>query len=155
MAKLKLGILISGRGSNMAALAAACAGADFPAEVALVLSNNAAAGGLAIARQAGIATAVIDHRGFEDRNAFDAALDAGLTDAGVRLVSEDLRADLDTERYINGGQVLVKMVIGRDNYTPLHYHATVEAFLTLIRGRKRVTLFPASQVMSAARNSPG
>ncbi len=86
MAKLKLGILISGRGSNMQALAAACAGPDFPAEVALVLSNNAAAGGLALARQAGIATAVIDHRGFDDRDAFDVALDARLTEAGVQLV---------------------------------------------------------------------
>ncbi len=86
MASLKLGILISGRGSNMQVLAAACAAPDFPAEVALVLSNNADAGGLAIARQAGVATAVIDHRGFEDRNDFDAALDARLTEAGVQLV---------------------------------------------------------------------
>ncbi len=83
---MKLGIMISGRGSNMGALAAACAAPDFPAEIALVLSNNAEAGGLAIAREAGIATAVIDHRGFEDRDAFDAALDARLTEAGVQLV---------------------------------------------------------------------
>ena len=85
MASLKLGVLISGRGSNMQALAAACAAPDFPAEIALVLSNNANAGGLDIAREAGIATAVIDHRGFDDRDAFDDALDAKLTEVGTQL----------------------------------------------------------------------
>lgn len=85
MARLKLGVMISGRGSNLQALAAACAAPDFPAEIALVLSNNGNAGGLDIAREAGIATTVIDHRGFDDRDAFDDTLDAKLSEAGVQL----------------------------------------------------------------------
>ena len=54
MAKLKVGILISGRGSNMAALIEAAKGADYPAEIALVVSNVADAPGLAIARREGV-----------------------------------------------------------------------------------------------------
>ena len=65
-------ILISGRGSNMEALL----DADMPANVAAVISNNPAAAGLATARQRGMTTAIVDHRTFEDRSAFDAALAA-------------------------------------------------------------------------------
>ena len=63
-------ILISGRGSNMQAILRASA----PLRVAAVLSNDAGAAGLAIAREAGIATAAIDHREFTERSAFDARL---------------------------------------------------------------------------------
>lgn len=84
--RLKLGILISGRGTNMAALIDACAALGFPAEVALVISNRADAAGLARAREAGIATRIIPHGDFPDRESFDAALDAALRDAGVELV---------------------------------------------------------------------
>lgn len=86
MTRLRLGVLISGRGSNLAALIAACADPAFPAEIALVVANKAAAGGLDHARQAGIATQVIDHRGFTGRESFDAAIDAALRQAGVGLV---------------------------------------------------------------------
>ena len=86
MAKLKLGVLISGRGSNMQAIIAACAEPAYPAEVALVISNNPDAAGLSHARAAGVATRVIDHRSFADRDEFDAALDAALTEAAVQLV---------------------------------------------------------------------
>jgi formyltetrahydrofolate-dependent phosphoribosylglycinamide formyltransferase len=80
-------ILISGRGSNMAALIAAARAADFPAEIALVLSNRPEAGGLALAAAAGIATASIDHKPFaKDRAAFDAAMQAELERRGVELV---------------------------------------------------------------------
>ena len=65
-------ILISGRGSNMEALL----NADMGASVAAVISNNPAAAGLATARQRGVAAAIIDHRTFGDRPAFDAALAA-------------------------------------------------------------------------------
>ncbi|MHA1113361.1 MAG: phosphoribosylglycinamide formyltransferase [Alphaproteobacteria bacterium] len=85
-ARLKLGILISGRGTNMAALIAACAAPGFPAEVAMVISNRPAAAGLARARDAGIATKVVPHGDFADRESFDAALDAALRAAGVDLV---------------------------------------------------------------------
>jgi len=72
MADKTLVILISGRGSNMEALLAA----QLPARVAAVISNNPQARGLGIARDRGIAVAVMDHRAFADRAAFDAALAA-------------------------------------------------------------------------------
>ena len=86
MAKLRAGVLISGRGSNLQALIDACAAPDFPAEIALVMSNNAEAKGLARASTAGIATLVVDHRDYESREDFDAELDRGLVDANVGLV---------------------------------------------------------------------
>lgn len=86
MAKLKVGILISGRGSNMAALIRAAQAADYPAEVACVISNRADAPGLKIAADAGIATAVVSHRGHADRETFDRALSAELERHGVELV---------------------------------------------------------------------
>jgi phosphoribosylglycinamide formyltransferase-1 len=85
-ARLKLAVLISGRGSNLRALIAACADPGFPAEIGLVLSNRADAKGLEAAAAAGIATAVIDHKGFADRAAFDAAIHARLEAAGVGLI---------------------------------------------------------------------
>ena len=86
MAKLKAGILISGRGSNMAALIAATRTEDFPAEIALVVSNRADAGGLALAREAGVPTAVTSHRDYPDRESFDRAVSAELEGAGVDIV---------------------------------------------------------------------
>ena len=85
MARLKVGVLISGRGSNLAALIAACADPAFPAEIVLVLSNRPDALGLERARQAGLATAVIDHRG-RSREDFEQAVDAALRQAGVELI---------------------------------------------------------------------
>lgn len=79
-------ILISGRGSNMAALLEAAAAADFPAEAVLVFSNRAEAGGLAAARAAGVETAALSHRDFPTREAFDRAVDAALTERGVEFV---------------------------------------------------------------------
>lgn len=86
MARLKVGVLISGRGSNLQALIEACARADFPAEIRLVVSNRADAPGLARAASAGIPTRVIPHDDYPTRDAFDAALDAALGAAGVELV---------------------------------------------------------------------
>jgi len=86
MDRLKVGVLISGRGSNMVALAEACAAPDFPAEIALVLSNEVGAAGLERAAGFGIATDAIDHRGFPDRERFEAALTARLEAAGVELI---------------------------------------------------------------------
>ncbi len=85
MARLKVGVLISGRGSNLAALIAACAEPAFPAEIALVLSNNPDAQGLRRAAGAGIPTAVIEHRG-ASRESFEQAIDAALRAAGAELV---------------------------------------------------------------------
>ena len=86
MARLKTAILISGRGSNMQALVESCRAPDTPAEIVLVLSNNADAGGLSIAAKAGIATAVVDHRSYRDRAAFDAELDRRLRAADAAFV---------------------------------------------------------------------
>ena len=85
--KRRVGILISGRGSNMTALLEAARAADYPAEIVLVLSNRADAAGLARAAEAGIATRVIAHKDFgRDRAAHEAAIDAALREAGVELV---------------------------------------------------------------------
>jgi phosphoribosylglycinamide formyltransferase 1 len=86
MARLKLGVLISGRGSNLRSLIAACATPGYPAEVALVISNIAGAGGLAFAEQAGIRHITISNRDFAARAAFDAAIEAELAKAGVELI---------------------------------------------------------------------
>jgi phosphoribosylglycinamide formyltransferase-1 len=84
--RLRLGVLISGRGSNLQALIDAAAEPFYPAEIALVISNRADAPGLARARAAGIPAQVAPHGQFPDRESFDARLDAALTDAGVELV---------------------------------------------------------------------
>jgi len=87
MAKLKVGILISGRGTNMAALIRAAWEEDYPAEIACVVSNVAGAPGVKIARDAGIATAVIPHNDYPDRETFDRAVSAELEKHGTRLVA--------------------------------------------------------------------
>jgi phosphoribosylglycinamide formyltransferase-1 len=86
MGKLKVGVLISGRGSNLQSLIDACADPAFPAGIALVICNVADAYGLERAREAGIATQVIDHKNFPSREAFDAEMDAALRAAGIELV---------------------------------------------------------------------
>ncbi len=86
MARLRVGVLISGRGSNMAALVAAAAAPDFPAEIALVAANVPGAGGLATAAANGIATETIDHRAYAGRAPFEAALDACLRRHRIEFV---------------------------------------------------------------------
>jgi phosphoribosylglycinamide formyltransferase-1 len=87
MTRKRVAILISGRGSNMAALIEAAKAPDYPAEIALVVSNRPEAGGLALARATGVATAVLDHKPFgKDRAAFDAALQAILDQHRVELI---------------------------------------------------------------------
>jgi phosphoribosylglycinamide formyltransferase 1 len=87
MVKKRVAVLISGRGSNMAALIEAAKSADYPAEIALVVSNRADAAGLAHAGEQGITTALIDHREFgDDREAFERALDDTLRAHRIELV---------------------------------------------------------------------
>jgi phosphoribosylglycinamide formyltransferase 1 len=83
---LHLGVLISGRGSNLQALIDACATPGFPARIALVISNIADAYGLERARAAGIATKIISHRDYANREDFDANMTEALQTAGVGLV---------------------------------------------------------------------
>lgn len=78
MTKLRVAILISGRGSNMQALLEAARDPAFPAEIVLVTSNRPDAPGLAIAEALGAPTQVIDHKRFDSRESFDAALEAAL-----------------------------------------------------------------------------
>lgn len=83
----KVAVLISGRGSNMEALIAAARAADYPAEIATVISNQPDAPGLTFARMAGIATVALDHKVYPTREAFEAALQASLDAAGVELIA--------------------------------------------------------------------
>ncbi|MDX2027446.1 MAG: phosphoribosylglycinamide formyltransferase [Alphaproteobacteria bacterium] len=83
---LKIGILISGRGSNMQALMAASHMSGFPAQIACVISNKPDAQGLEHARAAKIPAHVIDHKHFAKREDFEKALDAKLHEEGVQLV---------------------------------------------------------------------
>ena len=82
----RVGVLISGRGSNMATLVTAAARPDYPAEIVAVLSNRPGALGLAHAAAAGIPAEAVDHRAFPDREAFERALDARIEAAGVELL---------------------------------------------------------------------
>ncbi|MDE2517729.1 MAG: phosphoribosylglycinamide formyltransferase [Rhodospirillales bacterium] len=83
----RVGVLLSGRGSNLGALLDAAARPEAPFSIALVLSNNADAAGLTRAAAAGVATAAIDHRPYgRDRAAHEAAIDTELRAAGVEIV---------------------------------------------------------------------
>jgi phosphoribosylglycinamide formyltransferase-1 len=85
--KKRVGILISGRGSNMMSLIAAAREPGYPAEIACVLSNRPEAEGLAKARGAGIEARAVDHVLFKSRGDFEAGLDDALREAGVELVA--------------------------------------------------------------------
>lgn len=85
-AKKRVAVLISGRGSNMAALIEASKAPDYPAEIVLVVSNKADAAGLASASAQGIKTAVVDHRDFADRETFDAEIDRLLKSYRIDMV---------------------------------------------------------------------
>jgi phosphoribosylglycinamide formyltransferase-1 len=87
MAKKRVAVLISGRGTNMASLIDSAKGADYPAEIVLVLSNRPDAAGLVHAKSKGVATAVVDHTEFgKDREAFERALQSVLEAHRVELV---------------------------------------------------------------------
>ena len=85
--KKRVGILISGRGSNMLSLIAAARDPAFPAEIVCVLSNRPEAEGLRNAQSAGIRAHAIDHAHFKSRTEFEAELDKALGEAGVDLVA--------------------------------------------------------------------
>lgn len=88
MSRRKTAILISGRGSNMGALISAAMSPDYPAEIALVLSNRPDAKGLERAAEFGIPTAVVDHTDFSgDREAFERQVDTVLKDHKIEVVA--------------------------------------------------------------------
>ena len=82
----RVGVLISGRGSNLASLIEASRDPGYPAEIVLVLSNKADAYGLVRAKEEGIAARVISHKGFPSREEFDAVITGALKEARVDLV---------------------------------------------------------------------
>lgn len=84
--KIKIAILISGRGSNMQALVKACENIDFPAEVALVLSNKENAAGLEFAESQGIKTAFVNHKEFSSREEFDKKVSEEIEKSGAQAV---------------------------------------------------------------------
>lgn len=86
MPRKRVAILISGRGSNMAALIEASKAPDYPAEIVFVVANKPDAGGLALAVEAGVPTAIVDAKAFADRAAFEAEINRHLTDARVDIV---------------------------------------------------------------------
>ena len=83
---MRTAVLISGRGSNMRALVAAARAADYPAEIALVLSNRPDAAGLAWARDAGVAVAAVDHKIYAGREEFERSMQAMLEIHRIDLV---------------------------------------------------------------------
>jgi phosphoribosylglycinamide formyltransferase-1 len=83
---MNLGVLVSGRGSNLGAVLDACASGALPARVAVVASNKAGVPGLARAAEAGVPTRVVPHVAYPDRASFDAALVEALCEAGVEHV---------------------------------------------------------------------
>lgn len=86
--RVRVGVLISGAGSNMAALIDAAAAPDAPFDVVVVVSNLADAAGLAVAKAKGVSAVAVEHRAFgPDREAHERALDRTLTDAGVEVVA--------------------------------------------------------------------
>ena len=87
MKKKRVGVLISGRGSNMLALIEAARASDYPAEIAFVFSNRPNAGGIETAARLGIATLVIDHRKFATREEFDAAVNKSLQEQELDLIA--------------------------------------------------------------------
>ena len=86
MSKTRIGVLISGRGSNLKSLIDACQDPDYPVQIALVVSNRPKAGGLQHAADASLPHNTIDHRDYDDREAFEDALDQALKAAKVKYV---------------------------------------------------------------------
>ncbi|KAE9628634.1 phosphoribosylglycinamide formyltransferase [Parasedimentitalea maritima] len=121
----KVAILISGGGSNMMTLVNSMTG-DHPARPCLVLSNNADAGGLKKAAEAGVATAVVDHRPFKgDRQAFEAELVKPILESGADIVCLAGFMRVLTSGFVSQfqGRMLNIHPSLLPKYTGLHTHA--------------------------------
>ncbi|MAE45185.1 MAG: phosphoribosylglycinamide formyltransferase [Magnetovibrio sp.] len=101
MDRIKLAVLISGRGSNLQSLIDACTEESFPARIVQVISNVPGVAGLARAEAAGIPATVVDHRTFEDRQSFEAGLNEALEKSGVDLICLAGFKRLLTDSFIN------------------------------------------------------
>lgn len=100
MSRKRVGVLISGRGSNLEALIEACKAPDYPAKIVLVVSNVPAAQGLLRAETALIPTRSINHKDFATRADFDAVLDQALKQAGIELLCNAGFMRLHTEEFV-------------------------------------------------------
>lgn len=100
----KLAVLISGRGSNMLAIARACETGELNARVVLVISNRPDAAGIQSARELGIETAIIDHQSFDNRQDFDQALHDQLSQAQPDWIVLAGFMRILTERFVNRWQ---------------------------------------------------
>ncbi len=100
-ARKRVGVLISGRGSNMSALIDACNTPEYPAEITIVISNQPNAPGLVLAAESGISTLTIDHKPYPTREAFEADLDAALKQAKIDLVCNAGFMRLLTENFVD------------------------------------------------------
>jgi phosphoribosylglycinamide formyltransferase-1 len=98
--KIRVGVLISGRGSNLRALIEACKASDYPAEIVRVVSNVPHAQGLAHAEAASVPTLTVNHKDFASRDAFDAALTAALEEAQIELLCNAGFMRLHTEGFV-------------------------------------------------------
>ncbi len=99
-ARKRVGVLISGRGSNMSALIEACNTPEYPAEIVMVISNRPESEGLENAAQAGIDEKIIDHTNYSSREAFERDLDKALRDAKVDLICNAGFMRLLTEGFV-------------------------------------------------------
>lgn len=108
MSLMRITVLVSGRGSNLAALIAASQSSDFKGAVTHVVSNKPDAAGLAIAREHGIATSVVDHLRFSNRGAFDAALADAIdaSEPGLLILAGFMRVLADTFVERHAGRML-------------------------------------------------
>jgi phosphoribosylglycinamide formyltransferase-1 len=100
MTKKRVGVLISGRGSNLGALIEAARAPGYPAKIVLVVSNVPSAQGLLRAETALIPTLTINHKDFSSREAFDAALDKALNEAGVEILCNAGFMRLHSETFV-------------------------------------------------------
>jgi phosphoribosylglycinamide formyltransferase-1 len=100
VSKRRVGVLISGRGSNLEALIEACKAPAYPAKIVLVVSNVPGARGLLRAETALIPTRTINHKDFTTRANFDAVLDQALKQAEIELVCNAGFMRLHTEEFV-------------------------------------------------------
>lgn len=101
MGRLKLAVLISGRGSNLQSIIDACAQPDFPADIEIVISNKPDAYGLTRAEQAGLKTAIVNHKDYSSREEFEAALQTTLDQFPVDLICLAGFMRVLTEDFVN------------------------------------------------------
>jgi phosphoribosylglycinamide formyltransferase-1 len=150
MSRKRTAILISGRGSNMEALIDAAKDTDYPAEIALVLSNKPNAPGLETAREAGISAMCIDHTLFETREDFEKAMQVELEAAGIKLICCAGFMRLMTEWFVE--QWRNKMINIHPSLLPAY--KGFESHIRVIRDGVRITGCTVHYVRVAMDSGP-